>query len=100
MYAISPIEAILRPFDIISNSSCSLIPFLDWILESEKIADDRIGVVKTVQLYNRNYKFPKSRHNEHGRQPSNPVFEFLHVGLLNERGIENWIEIEFNGTNS
>ncbi|KAF9518017.1 hypothetical protein BS47DRAFT_426789 [Hydnum rufescens UP504] len=43
MYPVSTIEAVMRSSGIISNSSCGLIPFLDWILQSEEVADDRIG---------------------------------------------------------
>ncbi|KAF9515213.1 hypothetical protein BS47DRAFT_799397 [Hydnum rufescens UP504] len=32
--------------------------------------------------------------------PSTLVCQFLHVGLLNSRGIENWLEIEVAGTST
>jgi hypothetical protein len=53
LYPITPIEAALLPLGMISNSSCALLPFIDWILKSESVMEDRIGVVRTIHVYHR-----------------------------------------------
>ncbi|KAF9508221.1 hypothetical protein BS47DRAFT_245269 [Hydnum rufescens UP504] len=91
LYTISPIEAALHPLGIISNSSCTLSPFIEWILKSERTAEYRIGAVRTVKLYYRwGLRHPQKRWDH----------RFLVVGLENRRQIQNWLKIELNGPES
>ncbi|KAF9513181.1 hypothetical protein BS47DRAFT_1344572 [Hydnum rufescens UP504] len=88
LYPVSPIEAALVPLGIISNSSCTLSPFIEWILASERVMEHRIGAVHTVQLY---YRRGAGRTRWDKR--------FILVGLENRRRIENWLKIELSGPN-
>jgi len=101
MYTISTMEAGMRPLGIVSNSSCGLLPFINWIRTARDI-DYRFGLIHTVRICYRKYKVGKPQHRRHIYAPScdDPVgvCQFLHVGLLNGRGIENWLEIEVVGT--
>jgi hypothetical protein len=103
MYTISTMEAAIRPLGIVSNSSCGLLPFINWIRTARDI-DGRFGLIKTLRLCYRIYRVedPQYRHHIHTPSFDDPkrACEFLHVGLLNERGIENWLEIEVLGTPS
>ncbi|KAF9506166.1 hypothetical protein BS47DRAFT_1353057 [Hydnum rufescens UP504] len=85
LYPVSPIEAALLPLGVISNSSCALSSFIEWILKSES-NEHRIGAVHTVQLYSRP-RIPDGRWNQ----------RFMLVGLENGRQIENWLKIELSG---
>ena len=104
MYTISTMEAAIRPLSIASNSSCGLLPFLDWILQPGRVMDYRFGFIKTVRLCYRTYKIRNLWHRDHNSTVSTDLptrtYYFLHAGLLNERGIENWLEIELTGTSS
>jgi hypothetical protein len=103
MYTISTMEAAIRPLGIVSNSSCGLLPFTNWIRTARDV-DYRFGLIKSIRLCHRKYRAKKPRYRRYPYAPSfnDPmgVCEFLHVGLLNERGIENWLEIEISGTSS
>jgi len=92
LYPISPIEAGLRPLGMVSNSSCALSPFLEWILKSEREMEYRIGAVHTVQVYNRPF-FGNTFEETLGRWD----YSFMVVGLGNGRGIENWLKIDLSG---
>ncbi|KAF9504756.1 hypothetical protein BS47DRAFT_1354781 [Hydnum rufescens UP504] len=87
LYPVSPIEAALVPLGIISNSSCALLPFIEWILKSERVMEHRIGAVHTVQLYYR-HDVDRTRWDK----------RFILVGLENRRRIENWLKIELSGS--
>ncbi|KAF9503726.1 hypothetical protein BS47DRAFT_776184 [Hydnum rufescens UP504] len=89
LYPVSPIEAALLPLGVISNSSCALSSFIEWILKSEKAMEHRIGAVHTVQLYRRP-RIPDGRWN----------LRFMLVGLENGRQIENWLKIDLSGPDS
>ncbi|KAF9509193.1 hypothetical protein BS47DRAFT_1349394 [Hydnum rufescens UP504] len=86
LYPVSPIEAALVPLGIISNSSCGLSLFTEWILKSERVMEHRIGAVHTVQLYYRR-NVDRTWWNK----------RFILVGLENRRRIENWLKIELSG---
>ena len=83
---VSPIEAALIPLGMISNSSCTLSPLIEWMIESERTIDDRIGAVRHIELYSRT----------NFRRPSD--FTFLVVGLENGGTIWNWLKIEMDDT--
>jgi hypothetical protein len=83
LYTISPIEAALVPLGLISNSSCAFLPFIDWILKSERAMEYRIGAVRTMQYC------ILERARQKRRTPT-----FLLVKLENGRQIENWLKIE------
>ncbi|KAF9508219.1 hypothetical protein BS47DRAFT_244981 [Hydnum rufescens UP504] len=85
LYPISPIEAALLPLGMISNSSCDLFWFLEWILKSERVMEYRIGAVHTVQ------------HNSQRGRYGVGVFSVILVGLENRRGIQNWLKIQQTG---
>ncbi|KAF9515334.1 hypothetical protein BS47DRAFT_1342049, partial [Hydnum rufescens UP504] len=97
-------EAAVRPLGIVSNSSCALLPFLDWVLQSRQVMDHRFGLIRTVRVCWRGYSVSRSRHRVHDSNPSAKpelrIYDLVHVGLLNGRGIENWLEIEITATNS
>ncbi|KAF9515324.1 hypothetical protein BS47DRAFT_1342032 [Hydnum rufescens UP504] len=97
-------EAAVRPLGIVSNSSCALLPFLDWVLQSRRVMDHRFGLIRTVRLCYRGYRVTRSRRRVHGSDPSAKPelreYDLVHVGLLNARGIENWLEIEITATSS
>ncbi|KAF9515332.1 hypothetical protein BS47DRAFT_1342047, partial [Hydnum rufescens UP504] len=97
-------EAAVRSLGIASNSSCALLPFLDWVVQSRRGMDHRFGLIRTVHMRYRGYSVSRSRRGVHDSNPSaNPqlrVYSLLHVGLLNGRGIENWLEIEITATSS
>jgi hypothetical protein len=103
MYTISTMEAAMRPLGIVFNASCGLLPFINWIRTARDI-DYRFGLIQSVRICYRKYKVNKPQHRHHIYAPScdDPVgvCQFLHVGLLNGRGIENWLEIEVIGTSS
>jgi hypothetical protein len=104
MYSVSTIEAAVRPLGIVSNSSCPLLPFLDWVLQSRRVMDHRFGLIRTARMCYRGYRVSGSRRRVRDSNPSAeaPLREYslLHVGLLNARGIENWLEIETTATSS
>jgi hypothetical protein len=85
-YPVSPIEAALIPLGMISNSSCTLSPLIEWMIESGRTIDDRIGAVRHIELYSRT----------NFRRPSD--FTFLVIGLENRRTIWNWLKIEMDDT--
>jgi hypothetical protein len=89
LYPISPIEAALLPLGVISNSSCAISPFIQWILKSERIMVYQISNVRTLHIYYRGTLVPPSW-----------KLRFVVVGLENRRHIENWLKIELNGRNS
>ncbi|KAF9503420.1 hypothetical protein BS47DRAFT_1356236 [Hydnum rufescens UP504] len=95
-------EAAVRPLGIVSNSSCTLLLFLDWVLQSRQVMDHRFGLIRTVRLCHRGYRVSRSRRRVHDSNPSakpqSREYGLLHVGLLNGRGIENWLEIEITAT--
>ncbi|KAF9515330.1 hypothetical protein BS47DRAFT_1342045, partial [Hydnum rufescens UP504] len=97
-------EAAVRPLGIVSNSSCALLPFLDWVLQSRWVMDHRFGLIRTVRMCYRGYRVTRSRRGVHDSNPSAQPelceYGLLHVGLLNGRGIENWLEIETTATSS
>ncbi|KAF9505064.1 hypothetical protein BS47DRAFT_1354372, partial [Hydnum rufescens UP504] len=97
-------EAAVRPLGIVSNSSCALLPFLDWVLQSRRVMDHRFGLIRTVRMCYRGYRVSGLRRGVHDSSPSAKPqlreYELLHVGLLNGRGIENWLEIEITATSS
>ena len=80
LYPISPIEAALHPLGIISHSSCGLEPFVDGILNFERVMEYRIGVVRTIVGYSNNRKAPPRL--------------FLFFRFVNGRGFENWVRLE------
>jgi len=104
MYSVSTMEAAVRPLGIVSNSSCALLPFLDWVLQSRRVMDHRFGLIRTVRMCYRGYRVSGSRRRVRGSDLSAeaPLREYglLHVGLLNARGIENWLEIETTATST
>ncbi|KAF9504759.1 hypothetical protein BS47DRAFT_1354789 [Hydnum rufescens UP504] len=87
LYTVSPIEAALLPLGFISNSSCALSVFIEWILKSERVIEDRIGSVRTVELY---LKKRRSTPREGWSQ------RFILVGFENKRRIENWLKIQLS----
>ncbi|KAF9503727.1 hypothetical protein BS47DRAFT_776173 [Hydnum rufescens UP504] len=87
LYTVSPIEAALLPLGLISNSSCALSPFIDWILKYERAMEYRIGAVRTIQCCHR-----LERALQRGWNPT-----FILVRLENGRQIENWLKIEGEG---
>ncbi|KAF9505069.1 hypothetical protein BS47DRAFT_579700 [Hydnum rufescens UP504] len=104
MYSMSTMEAAVRSLGIASNSSCALLPFLDWVVESRRVMDHRFGLIRTVRFCYRGYRVSRSQRGVHDSNPSAEPqlreYELLHVGLLNARGIENWLEIEIMATSS
>jgi hypothetical protein len=94
LYPIGPIEAALLPLGVISNSSCALFPFIEWILKSERVMEYRIGAVRTVQLYFRDSRLPVFLDS----QGWDDVF--ILVAMENRRRIENWLKIELSGPDS
>ncbi|KAF9508218.1 hypothetical protein BS47DRAFT_244766 [Hydnum rufescens UP504] len=88
LYPISPIEAGLLPLGMVSNSSCALSPFLEWILKSERVTEYRLGAVHTVQVHDRWLL---------GKTLGDWDYSFMLVGLENGRRIENWLKIELHG---
>ena len=78
LYLISPIEAALHPLGIISHSSCGLKPFVDGILNFERVMEYRIGVVRTIEQY---------------WTPGLSRF-FVIFQFVNGRGFENWVQLE------
>jgi hypothetical protein len=80
----------LLPLGVISNSSCPLLPFIEWILKSERVMEYRIGAVRTIKLC----------HQWGSRDPKGQVFGFILVGLENRRRIENWLKIGLSGPDS
>jgi hypothetical protein len=89
LYPISPIEAALLPLGVLSNSSCALLPFIQWIVKSERIMEYRIGNVRTLHLYRR-----RNLGRDSWKQ------RFMVIGLENRRHIENWLKIELSGPDS
>ncbi|KAF9510681.1 hypothetical protein BS47DRAFT_1347623 [Hydnum rufescens UP504] len=87
-YPVSPIEAALIPLGMISNSSCTLSPLIEWMIESWRTIDDRIGAVRHIELYSRT----------NFRRPSD--FTFLVIGVENRRTIWNWLKIEMDDTDA
>jgi len=72
---------------MISNSSCGLVPFIEWILKSESVMEYRIGAVRTLQFYlRRAYRKVLEIRHEWG-------FVFILLGLEDRRGIENCLKI-------
>jgi hypothetical protein len=98
MYTVSTMEAAIRPLGIISNSACGLLPFIDWLRTGRDI-EYRFGLIQSIRLCYREYIIEEQPLHYHS-PPSTLVCQFLHVGLLNSRGIENWLEIEAAGTSS
>ncbi|KAF9515329.1 hypothetical protein BS47DRAFT_1361056 [Hydnum rufescens UP504] len=99
---LSTMEAAVRSLGIASNSSCALLPFLDWVVQSRRVMDHRFGLIRTVRFCYRGYRVSRSQRGVHDSNPSAEPqlreYELLHVGLLNARGIENWLEIEIMAT--
>ncbi|KAF9509392.1 hypothetical protein BS47DRAFT_1349259 [Hydnum rufescens UP504] len=97
-------EAAVRPLGIVSNCSCALLPFLDWAVESRRVMDHRFGLIQTLRVCARGYRVSRSRRRVHDSNPSAKPrvreYSFVHVGLLNARGIENWLEIEITATST
>ena len=80
LYHISPIEAALHPLGIISYSSCGLDPFVDGILNFERVMEYRVGVVRTIERY----------------WPSGPSRLCLLFQFVNGRGFENWVRLDLS----
>ena len=78
MYAVSTIEAALHPLGIVSHSSCDFEPFLDAILNFERVMEYRIGIVRAIEVCSRI------------RSPG----VFLLVQFLNGRGFVNWVRLD------
>ncbi|KAF9506459.1 hypothetical protein BS47DRAFT_1352731, partial [Hydnum rufescens UP504] len=97
-------EAAVRPLGIVSNSSCALLPFLDWAVQSRQVMDHHFGLIQTLRLCGRGYRVSRARRRVYDSNPSAEPrvrkYIFLHVGLLNARGIENWLEIEITATST
>ncbi|KAF9515318.1 hypothetical protein BS47DRAFT_791368 [Hydnum rufescens UP504] len=102
MYSVSTMEAAIRPLGIVSNSSCSLLSFLDWVFSHRRVMDYRFGRIRTVRYCYRRYRVSRSQHRVRDSSVGPPLrrYGFLHVGLLNERRIENWLEIETTATST
>jgi hypothetical protein len=104
MYSVSTMEAAMRPLGIISNSSCSLLSFLYWVLSHRRVMDYRFGHIRTMRRCYRGYRVSRSRRHVHDSNPLPQAlfrkYGLLHVGLLNARGIENWLEIEITEASS
>jgi len=66
--------------------------------------DHRFGLIRTVRMCFRRYRVSISRRGVHDSNPSakpqSRAYGLVHVGLLNGRGIENWLEIEITATNT
>ncbi|KAF9503423.1 hypothetical protein BS47DRAFT_816676 [Hydnum rufescens UP504] len=99
MYSVSTMEAAIRPLGIVSNSSCPLLSFLDWVFSHRRVMDYRFGRIRTVRYCCRRYRI---QHRVRGSDPSAEpsIYNMLHLGLLNGRGIENWLEIEITATST
>ncbi|KAF9512803.1 hypothetical protein BS47DRAFT_1393957 [Hydnum rufescens UP504] len=69
MYTISTMEAAMRPLGIVSNSSCGLLSFINWIRTARDI-DYRFGLIQTVRICYRKYKVVKPQHRHHIYAPS------------------------------
>ena len=78
MYTVSPIEVALYPLGIISHSSCGLVPFLNGILDFERVMEYRVGIARTIEYYR------------------TPYGRYLLVQFVNGRGVENWIRLEMH----
>ena len=87
LYAISPIEAVMHSFGLISNSTCPLDKFIDWMLDHRQLVDYRFGFVQSVHIY-RGYTGPRDN-NKTERE----VKESIIIGLRNNRGIKNWVRV-------
>ncbi|KAF9505067.1 hypothetical protein BS47DRAFT_1354385, partial [Hydnum rufescens UP504] len=77
---------------------------LDWVVQSRRVMDHRFGLIRTVRMCYRGYRISRSRHGVHdsnlSAKPQLRAYGLVHVGLLNGRGIENWLEIEITATSS
>ena len=82
MYTVSPIEVALSSLGIISHSSCGLVPFLNGILDFERIMEYRVGVARTIEFHT---KFEGTYFRRH------LLFQFV-----NGRGVENWVRLELH----
>jgi len=89
LYPISPIEVALHPLGIISHSSCGLEPFIDGILNFERVMKYRIGVVRTLQS-----RLVRARSIKRYLYP--PSRLYLHFQFVNGRGFENWVRLELD----
>ena len=88
LYAISPIEAVILSFGLISisNSYWDLDKFIDWILDHQRLVDSRFGFVQSVHIY---------REYVGGEENNTPWLteESIVMGLENNRGIQNWVRV-------
>ena len=87
LYVISPIEAVMLSFGLVSNSVCRLDKFLDWMLDHQQLADYRFGFVQSVHTYRRYTK------GHDGKKTSRSIESSIMIGLMNHRGIENWVQV-------
>ncbi|KAF9505068.1 hypothetical protein BS47DRAFT_579597 [Hydnum rufescens UP504] len=89
------------PLGIISNSSCTLLSFLDWVFSNRLVMDYRFGRIRILRYCYGGYRLSDARHRVAILSPSEPQlrqYHLMHVGLLNGREIENWLEIEITAT--
>jgi len=94
----------MRPLGIVSNSLCTLLSFLDWVLSHRQVMDYRFGRIRTMRVCFRRYRVSRSRRRVGGSNPSpespSHIYQLLHMGLSNGWGIENWVEIEMTATST
>jgi hypothetical protein len=83
MYTISTIEMTMLTLGLTKEfSRPGLLPFLNAVVSHGRLMDHRLGTVQSIRLY-------RGDHPGHSG-----LYEFLLVGLLNKRGIENWVRLE------
>jgi len=86
-YPMSPMESTMRlshPF--VLDSSFHFDKFIDWIIHSRQLVDERFGLVQSVHTY-RDYA------DEKDTETWRAVEESIIVGLKNDRGIQNWVRM-------
>ncbi|KAF9521055.1 hypothetical protein BS47DRAFT_7670 [Hydnum rufescens UP504] len=82
-YTTSTIEMTMLSLGLTKEfSRPGLLPFLNVVVSHKRLIDHRLGTVQSIRLYR-------------GDRPGHSgVYEFLLVGLVNKRGIENWVRLE------
>ncbi|KAF9515321.1 hypothetical protein BS47DRAFT_791598 [Hydnum rufescens UP504] len=66
-----------------------------------RVMDYRFGLIRTLRLCARvSRSWRRVHHSSPSAKPQLREYVLLHVGLLNGRGIENWLEIEITATST
>lgn len=73
-------------YPFVLDSSFHFDKFIDWIIHSRQLVDERFGLVQSVHTY-RDYA------DEKDTETWRAVEESIIVGLRNNRGIQNWVRM-------